>query len=703
MNEKIFNFFDKIEEIKVVRAVRSGLVMMLPILMIGSMALIAITFPLPAYQSFLTSFMGGFLFDIFTLIHGASFGMLSIFMVTAIAICYAWENRDKVRYIYGPAITSLACFFILSGVLSADFSPLEAFGARGSFTAIFSALVSTQLYCGVCKKLYFSKKIYTDGSSVDFNNSVYAILPAACVVLLFGIFNHIIIKAFNVTSFSQLFINFSGAIFENLSSSLFSGFLFVAMSSVMWFFGLHGNDVLENVALNIFAPALLLNQTAAAPTEILTKTFFDVFIFMGGCGGALSLLLSIYMFSKRKSNLKIAKMATLPMLFNINELMVFGFPIIFNPIMLIPFVLTPILSFLISYFAMYIGLVPLTTTSVAWTTPVIFNGYLATGSIYGSILQLVTISLGVLVYAPFVKIYDAEKSKHANKQFQELVEILKKSEASCETIILTELEGAGGSIAKYLVYELRGALDNNEIKVHYQPQFDSNGKCVGAEALLRWRHSLYGTLYPPLVIKIAEEAGFLLEMESYVLKTAAKDLSAITDTLGDTFKLSVNVCISTLEKEEFQSLIAEQIVIYKIKPRCLCLEITEQMVFTSGEYTDEIFASLSKMGVLTAIDDFSMGHTSMKYLQESHFDIVKLDGALVRDILTNQRSRDIIASIIYLAQSLDFVVLAEYVETEQQRSALEEIGCLLYQGFYYSPALPLDEYLEKFGGIDRSL
>ena len=121
--------------------------------------------------------------------------------------------------------------------------------------------------------------------------------------------------------------------------------------------------------------------------------------------------------------------------------------------------------------------------------------------------------------------------------------------------------------------------------------------------------------------------------------------------------------------------------------------MTEQAALTGTPAMRERIEDLRALGVQLAVDDFGMGHSSLMYLQNHDFDIVKLDGALVRDLDSNTKSGDIISSIIYLSRSLGFQVIAEYVETESQRAALEALGCVQYQGYLYSPALPLDDFL----------
>lgn len=124
------------------------------------------------------------------------------------------------------------------------------------------------------------------------------------------------------------------------------------------------------------------------------------------------------------------------------------------------------------------------------------------------------------------------------------------------------------------------------------------------------------------------------------------------------------------------------------------LEITEQASLQIDTELIERLSRIKKMGYRFAIDDFSMGNTSVKYLKSSVFDMIKLDGSLTRDIMTNDRSRGIVKTLAKMAEEFNLQILAEYVETEEQKQMLENMGCYLYQGYLYSPAIPLEEFID---------
>lgn len=154
----------------------------------------------------------------------------------------------------------------------------------------------------------------------------------------------------------------------------------------------------------------------------------------------------------------------------------------------------------------------------------------------------------------------------------------------------------------------------------------------------------------------------------------------------------------TIQEKSFERFLERLCKDYPMKEMGMCLEITEQAALQLDDALRERFRRLKELGFMLAVDDFSMGSTSIQYLTENYFDLVKLDGSLVRGILDNGRCCEIISSIIQLSRSLELDVLAEYVSDAAIKEKLTELGCFLYQGWYYSPAITLGEFdamLEK--------
>ena len=691
---RLKNTADRLQSLTAVRAIRNGLVNIIPVLIIGAFALILKTFPIEAYQNALTSFAGGFLLKLYDIIYSATFGVLSLYMTVSISRSYVKLRSGPEAGGVGASIASLLSFFVLAGAYLPGFGT-ESMGPKSMFLAIITGLGASSLYMLLGRYLRNRRHtIFSAGADREFNGMLSSFIPITLVVLLFALVDLLVVIVFDVDSFRALLIDAFNNLFAIGENGFFKGLAFVFLSSLLWFFGIHGSDTLEGVMQTYFAPGLAVNQAAvaagAAPATVLTKEFFDCFVLMGGCGSAICLLITILLFSRNKARRGLGLTAAFPMIFNINELMVFGLPIIFNPIMLIPFLLVPLVSYTSAYIAISSGIVPMITNSVEWTTPILLGGIRATGSSAGALLQLVNVIIGVLIYLPFVRALDKQSSESIVRNHEEFMKYYRSHETELANVRLSELTNVYGEYAKDLCTELRDGLEKG-IRLAYQPQYNYNGECVGVEALLRWVHPVHGALYPPLVIKLAEEIGMLAELEEDVLIRALEDRPAVLKKFGENVKLSVNVTGTTIGTKRYIEFCADLDEIASFKQNNICLEVTEQAALSFDDLTREGLVKLRELGLQLAIDDFSMGQTSLHYLKDGLFDVIKLDGALIKGLADNPNYREIVSSIVRLSASLNLTVVAEFVETENERETLHGVGCDNYQGYLYSPAVYLGD------------
>lgn len=694
LSSNFHNIISKFQRKALVTSIRDGLVSMIPVLIIGAFALILKTFPIKGYQTFITNFANGFLLQLFDFVYSATFGVLSIYMTFSISRSYMKIKADPNVVHGGAIIASIMCFFILAGAFLPEFG-IDKMGPKSMLPAIISGLGASSLYL-MFYRFFMKKKLmsFAAGSDRNFNRMLTTLLPILLVVSCFALTNLLIIVIFRTDSFHDFYIEILNKLFSVGKNGFFKGFFFVLLSSILWFFGVHGSDALEGVMQNYFVPGLAQNQAdilnGLDPSCVLTKQFFDCFVLMGGCGATICLLIAILVFSQNRARKGLGLTATIPMVFNINELMVFGLPIIFNPIMLIPFLATPLVCYSISYLAISTGIVPMIVNEIEWTTPVLLGGYLATDSIMGAMLQLFNICVGVLIYLPFVKALDRESERTNKQMYLDFIDYYKANEQKLQNETLTEMNNVYGNFAKDLCAELKHDLVDN-IKMYYQPQYDYGGKCIGAEALLRWRHPDHGILFPPLVVKLASECGLLLKLEEEVIKTALSERDDLINKYGEDIVLSINVTGNTIVSSEFLQFIRGIDKVTPFKGKNICFEVTEQDTLIFNDKTYEIFKEIRDMDIELAIDDFSMGQTSLQYLKHNLFTSLKIDGSLVTGLMTSLNCREIISSITELTESLNIDVIAEFVEKEEQREILHSIGCDNYQGYLYSPAKPIIE------------
>ena len=678
-----------------IQAIRRGLIMAIPILMIGSIALLLRSLPMQEYQEFIRSFFSGFLYEMFGFVHTATFGMLSIYMTLFIAYSYSqqFSSADTIWVVS----LSVACFALSCGLSLETFS-IDDFGVRGTFMAILSALVAVKLYHFFLDRKFIRFCKYSGGADIEFNRAISVIFPVLLTILVFAAANMFVMRIFEVNGMQELLVVIFEKLFQKVGNSWGGSILYVMLTSVLWFFGIHGGNVLDGVSESLFMPGVQINQEMLAsglePTEIFTKTFFETFVVMGGCGATMCLVIAVVLFSRQRMTRRLGKLAAAPMLFNINEPVVFGLPVVLNPTLLIPFILAPLACMFTSAFAMKLGLVPVTIKAVEWTTPILLSGYAVTGSIAGSLLQLFNLVVGICIYMPFVHIYDKSKVRFAHQGLDRLITELQESQDANKPVKLTERKDAAGELARSLADELETALETDEIMLFYQPQFNQDGKCFGAEALMRWKHPNFGMMYPPLVVQLAEELDLGVELDSYVLKKAVADYGKFSHG-NDRMKLSVNASPNSLFSSEFDQLLDQIMESGQVKRGAIWIEVTEQVAVNFDALSVEKFRHIRESGYPMAIDDFSMGSTSLKYIQNSQFDMIKLDGSLVKGLKQQSgNSIEIISSIAKLAEKLGFLVLAEFVETEEDRAKLEAVGCLLYQGYLYSPAVPAEEFIK---------
>ena len=694
MNSDKTTLLQKIERSAAVRSVRGGLVTIIPVLIVGAFSLILKSFPVEQYQTAIATFADGFFLKLFDIVYNATFGALSLYMTISISSFYMGIKADHDTVKIGAILASAISFFILAGIYLDGFG-VGSMNPKSMFLAILTALGASYAYCKL--SLFFRSKrrvLFSSGANRVFNQMLATMMPIGIIVIGIALLNLAVMRIFGVESFRMLLVRFFDKLFSYGKVGFFKGFFFVLLSSMLWMFGIHGSDTLEDVMQTYFAPGLAQNQAALAagnvPTTVLTKEFFDCFVLMGGCGATICLLIALLLFSKSRARRSLAATAAFPMIFNINELMVFGLPIIFNPVMLIPFFTVPLFCYSSAYLAISTGIVPAITSQVEWTTPIILGGLRATGSVAGALLQVFNVIVGVLIYMPFVHLLDRKTEEESKAAFASFVDFFKKNESALSSVKLTDFDNENGELAKLLSAEIRHDIDLGRITLAYQPQYSYAGACIGVEALLRWKYA-QTVVYPPLIFKLAEDGGFLFELEEAVFKRVLADRDRVREKFGQDVKISFNITGATVVTDRFLQLLRQTNAKTPFKDMPLCVEVTEQAALIFTDQTLAAFREIRSMGLLLAIDDFSMGQTSIQYLKENTFDIIKLDGSLVQGLSTHANCREIISSIVQLSATLHMTVLAEFVETAEQREMLHEIGCDCYQGYLYSPAVFLDE------------
>jgi diguanylate cyclase (GGDEF)-like protein/PAS domain S-box-containing protein len=241
--------------------------------------------------------------------------------------------------------------------------------------------------------------------------------------------------------------------------------------------------------------------------------------------------------------------------------------------------------------------------------------------------------------------------------------------------------------------ELRKALEKRQLHLYYQIQVDDVGHPLGAEALIRWLHPERGLVSPAYFIELAEETGLILPIGQWVLATACAQLKAwAQDPSTSHLNLCVNISAKQLRQNDFVAQVQVAVQSHGIDPRRLNLELTESMLLENIEETIATMSALKDVGVRFSLDDFGTGYSSLQYLKRLPLDQLKIDQSFVRDLATDERNKVIVRTIIAMAQSLNFDVIAEGVETQEQRDLLLRRGCRRFQGYLFGKPMPIDQF-----------
>jgi len=245
-----------------------------------------------------------------------------------------------------------------------------------------------------------------------------------------------------------------------------------------------------------------------------------------------------------------------------------------------------------------------------------------------------------------------------------------------------------------LQHEIREALQQRQFQLYYQPQMDHTNTVVGAEALIRWLHPQRGMIPPIDFIPIAEESGLILQLGDWIVEAACEQLMAWSSsaTTAD-IVLSINVSARQFQHPQFVEQILASIRRSGADPHKLKLELTESMLAANQQDIIAKMDSLKAHGIKFSLDDFGTGYSSLSYLKRLPISELKIDKSFVNDILTNTNDAAIARMIIQLAQSMELSVIAEGVETKEQRDWLERAGCFKYQGYYFGRPMPIASFL----------
>jgi diguanylate cyclase (GGDEF)-like protein len=252
-----------------------------------------------------------------------------------------------------------------------------------------------------------------------------------------------------------------------------------------------------------------------------------------------------------------------------------------------------------------------------------------------------------------------------------------------------------------LIADLRGAVDNKELTLYYQPIIDlEKEQLMGFEALVRWNHPTRGLIYPIEFIPLAEEQGLIHQIGAWILREACRELKVLQarHPVQPPLHMSINISSKQFSQQDLIGILSESLLETGLDPHTLILEITESMIMENVTASVATMNRLRKMGVQIHIDDFGTGHSSLSYLQLFPISAVKIDRSFINRLTASGNNQEIIQHIVSLAKSLNFDVIAEGVEMEHQLANIKKLNCGYCQGFLFARPMAdnaIDTWIQK--------
>lgn len=422
---------------KPVVAIKEGFMLTMPLTIIGSIFLLFAFVPIDGYSEFMSGIFGAEWATPLFQVVGATFDILAL--VGAFGIAYTYVKYEGYNGVNAGILSIVSLLIVTSAFVVAPDGvtqiggviPKAFLGGKGMIAAIIIGLVVGKIYSFVLNKGWTIK--LPDSVPEGVSNAFQSLIPGFLIILL-AFLTYIFFEVIFQETFIETIYHIVQTPLQNMSDSFFGVLAIAILISLLWWCGVHGPVVVMGIMGPIVTANALHNQSlvnagetliAGDNAKIVTNQFIDQFITVGGSGLTFGLVCCMVLFARSTQMKQLGRLSFIPGIFNINEPVIFATPIIFNPIMLVPFVLAPTLSVIMVYTSINIGIVgPFTAVQVPWTTPMILSGFIV-GGWTAALLQVCIFAMTVCVYLPFFKYQDKlnhQEEKQAEAESEKAAE-----------------------------------------------------------------------------------------------------------------------------------------------------------------------------------------------------------------------------------------------------------------------------------------
>jgi len=633
----------------------------MPVLLIGAFLFMLVELDIPLYLDATQGVPGRNWHITFEQMYQGIMGIIPALVAFSVSYALALHSNhysSRVLSPLVPALVGISCLFILVAVPGGGFVDM---GLSGVFLAVLVAVGSHFLFFFFYRYRLIVARPRAATSYLA--QIVILIEPVLFTVLIFGVLRFIFnaTNEFNIPNYiNARVIDMLVGTYERFDGALAFIITFVFIHQLLWFFGLHDGNVLEEVTQRV------------GWSETLDPDFFRLFVFQGG--GVFALILAV-LIVRWKSAARPALVALPMSIANVGTPVVYGLPILFNPFFLIPFIFAPMFSAIISHMAFAAGMSPEIIYSVEHTVPIGIAGWMATGSAMAGFVQIIGVAMGAFIYLPFAWMANSASEERCDFAIEELM----SRDAAPYLARRDDVGVFARSLFEEMEYDLRR---KRGFYLEYQPMIDSHNRMLSFEARVRYRHPSLGPLPPGLIQALMEEGRLVDELNTFVVEEALSSLRSLREYNFTDLLMTINLSSRQLGKPKAIKMMESAFKKHNINPALVRIELSSDEILSQGTDPWVLMSALETIGVKVIITNFSLQLTHFNNLVRMGIKAIKLSPTLTQDVQFNELSAGVIKQIIGAAKPM--TIIAEQIESKAQRDALAELGIDIFQGKYFS-------------------
>lgn len=722
--EHYYKMYKAFANNKLLNCVKSTVVLLLPVIIVGFIATILSYM----FGDYIVTDDEGITTDVSKLIIELTFNFYTFYFTIILAYKYM---KDRITNFPTMLFTTFTAVLGTMVITSGQQGDAINMGIENILFGIIYAYFTVNVFAKLLKRKKHRFKIYTTEAQKTFHFIISLIIPFAIVIVptvLISIILQTIGTETGLTTITAPFI----FIFNHCKVEWLNSAIFALASNMGRYFGL---GIGTEIARAELSGRVVFNGLLRSNFNLY---FVNVPVVLG-------FSLALFIFGKAKKDKVYGGISIIPASLNCTQVVTYGVPIMFNPLALIPFIFVSIITSITSYFmltSMHINVAEQINSSYILVG---YNAYSITNdNSLAMLVQFISIAISFACFIPFVLLNNYAKNRAFKENIKEMYPKYLEAKAKHKSVTIFDFDFELGETAKILciqlikdmqlmddvrtkVIELNSKRDlykvkgfetvkrellnklkkSLKIKSYFQPlvggnvEFNEEGKPInfevrGLECLMRWWYN-DNYIIPPLALEIARQAGLEYEINSYLWENMLINVDRKKCKSYVTFNISMNC----LEKDSFIDDINALFERYDMDPSGFVIEITEEDEFKNEEVALQKICELKEKGFVFAIDDYGAGQTSMKYFQTNAFELVKIDGDLVKKAKENEQVYDIIGNIRELGKrsqkyaNIQFKVLCEFIEDKESFDRLKELKVDYYQGYLFGKAMDFDELVKN--------